>query len=313
MANLYFAYILLSWLTFLGTAVGTASIVMTMLCRDEDVNLKANIPNWLRVVDYFVFVVDSRTRDSSVNTIENLLGKVGKKYKVVDNDFTGFGPARTLSLDAAWTHFPQATHVLIADPDWQFDLKTINKNELDLRHDVFRFTIYDAQRSGKFHTRKMDWLLRNRPGLSMKYHLHEVLSIGDYIPKMITWEVREIAKSGTWHETVGHGESDSANRYKSDLALLYRDLDIYNHDPHTHYYLGSTHENYAEKAQHTLGLDSEEVQGHIDRAIQYYELRARSAYDDELLEQRWAALIGLGNIYTSLKVKHSTIFVLDFL
>eukprot|EP01032_Pedospumella_encystans_P032437 gene32437-36617_t len=147
-----------------------------MLCRDEDVNLKANIPNWLRVVDYFVFVVDNRTRDNSVNTIENLLGKVGKKYKVVNNDFTGFGPARTLSLDAAWTHFPHATHVLIADPDWQFDLKTINKNELDLRHDVFRFTIYDAQRS-----------------------------------------VREIAKTGTWHETVGHGESDSANRYKSDL------------------------------------------------------------------------------------------------
>lgn len=295
-------YALLLCASIFGGAVGTASIVMTTLCRDEEVNLIANIPNWLRVVDYFVFVVDNRTRDNSVSTIENALDKVGKKYKVVFNDFTGFGAARTLGLDAAWQHFPQATHVLIADPDWQFDLKTINKNELDLSHDVFRFTIFDAQRSGKFHARKMDWLLKNKPGLSMKYHLHEVLSIGSYIPKIITWEVREVAKAGTWHETVGHGESDSAQRFKSDLALLYKDLEMYQHDPHTHYYLGSTHQSYAEKSQLTLGLYSDEVQDHVERAIQYYELRARSAYDDELLEQRWAALIGLGNIYTSLKV-----------
>lgn len=311
MVSRYCVYGLLVCAAMFGVAVGAPNIVMTMLCRDEDVNLKANIPNWLRVVDYFVFVVDDRTLDNSVATIESMLNTVGKRYEIVYNNFTGFGAARTLSLNAAWKHFPQATHVLIADPDWQFELKTINKNELDLTHDVFRFTIYDAQRSGKFHTRKMDWLLKNKPGLSMKYHLHEVLSIGNYIPKSIAWEVREVAKAGTWHETVGHGSMDSALRLKSDLLLLYKDLEMYQHDPHVHYYLGSTHQSYAEKAQHTVGLDSEEVQDHIDRAIQHYELRARSAYEEELLEQRWAALIGLGNIYTSLRVRFalSSLFV----
>ena len=38
----------------------------------------------------------------------------------------------------------------------------------------------------------------------MRYHLHEVLDIGDrYDWKVLSWEVREIEKPGSWHTTVG--------------------------------------------------------------------------------------------------------------
>lgn len=300
--SVYHVLIYVAMIGMLRMTAGTASIAMTMLCRDEAVNLKANLPNWMRVVDFFVFVVDNRTVDGSVNTIESILGKTGKKYIIVWNNFTGFGAARTLSLESAWNSFPHASHVLSADPDWSFDLKTINKKDLDNSADVFRFTIFDAERDGKSHTRKMDWLLKHRPGLAMKYHLHEVLSINRYSVIDIPWEVREVAKAGTWHETVGHGDPVSAARYQSDLELLYKDLDMYHHDPHVHYYLGMTHKSYATKAQHTLGVYSDEIQRHLDLAIHFFELRARSSYDAELLEQRWAALIELGNIYVALKV-----------
>jgi len=290
-------------------SAGVASIVMTMLCRDEHVNLKANLVNWVRVVDYFVFVVDKRTIDGSVKTIESILGSTSKKYTVVWNEFTGFGAARTLSLETAWNVFPNASHVLIADPDWHFNLKTFDKAILatHTNADVFRFTIFDAERGGRSNMRKMDWLLKNKPGLSMKYNLHEVLSIGNYEAVHIPWEVREVAKEGTWHSTVGHGDSASAERYKSDLRLLYLDLEQYGHDPHTHYYLGSAHQSYAMQAQHALGLYSDEVQHHVDQAVHFLELRARSLYEAELLEQRWAALIELGNIYTSMRVNTSVL------
>jgi hypothetical protein len=289
----------------IGLALGQqtpASLVLTMLCRDEDVNLKANLPSWIRFVDYFVFVLDNRTTDGSASTIQTILSKAGKRFKIVMNDFTGFGAARTLGLNAAWESFPQATHVMISDPDWSPNLPTINLRELDLSADVFRFTSIDAPRDGHVSKRKMDWLLRHRQGLSMKYHLHEVLDIGAYTVKSINWEVREVEKKGTWHTTAGHATSTSADRYKFDLSLLDKDLAMYPHDPHVHYYLGVTHENLATKSMATLGLLHPDVQSSVENAIKYLTIRATSAYTDELLEQRWGALIELGNIYMSLKV-----------
>ena len=72
----------------------------------------------------------------------------------------------------------------------------------------------------------------------MRYNLHEVLDIGMYNIKNIQWTIHEIEKIGSWHATVGHGHSMSLKRYEFDLDLLQKDLIIYGHDPHTHYYLG---------------------------------------------------------------------------
>ena len=211
------------------------SLVITMICRDEEVNFKSNLELWLPVASYFVFMLDTRTTDQSQTVIEKILGGKAAGFKVVPYEFNGFGPARTASLEAAWQYFPQASHVLIADPDWQPVSTTININELDMEHDVFRFMVYD--RNGAT-TRRMDWLLRHRAGLQMKYNLHEVLDIGLYSVKYVNWVAKEIEKPGTWHTSVGHGNSMSALRYQFDLTWLEKDLKTYPHDPHVHYYLG---------------------------------------------------------------------------
>lgn len=95
----------------------TPKLAITMMCRDEEVNLKSNLRHWLYVVDYFVFLVDNRTVDNTIQTIRDILID-NNIFRIIMYDFDGFGNARTLSLSETWEHFPQATHVLIADPDW---------------------------------------------------------------------------------------------------------------------------------------------------------------------------------------------------
>lgn len=91
------------------------SLAISMICRNEEVNFRSNLHLWLNIIDYFVFMVDTRTTDQSVSAInEILLGKT--KYEVISYEFTGFGLARTDSLTAVWRLYPTATHVLIADP-----------------------------------------------------------------------------------------------------------------------------------------------------------------------------------------------------
>lgn len=270
-------------------------LAITMICRDEDVNFKVNLEKWLPVVSYFVFLIDNRTTDGSVETISTILSSANKKYKIAYYNFNGFGSARTLSLQVAWDEFPFASHVLIADPDWAPDLKTINLSELTGNFDAFRFTAFD--RNG-FSKRRMDWLLRHRKGLAMRYSLHEVLSIGQYTVKNIDWVVHEIEKPGTWHTTVGHSNSMSAQRYEFDLNLLHKDLIEYGHDPHVHYYLGITHEAYYSKSMAEVGANQTAYRHHLDEAIKYLTIRATAShYDDEFVEQRWAAMFSLGTIY----------------
>mmetsp|Transcript_25503 Transcript_25503/g.37637 ORF Transcript_25503/g.37637 Transcript_25503/m.37637 type:complete len:1617 (-) Transcript_25503:131-4981(-) len=273
------------------------SIVMTFIARDEAVNIKSNLPLWAEVIDYFVFMIDERTTDGTESAIADVLdGRT--PYEIVYHNFTGFGPARTKSLRNAWKFFPQASHVWIADPDWKPDLSTINKDDLTLEHDAFRFLIYD--RNG-ITTRRCDWLLRHREGLAMRYHLHEVLDIGEtYIPYRIPWIVHEIEQKGSWHTTVGHGHSMSAQRYIFDLQLLQKDLEMYGHDPHTHHYLGVSHEAYVEKMLQSNGnILTEELRGHLDESIKYLTLRVTGVYKTEFLEERWACMYALAGIYVS--------------
>ena len=81
----------------------------------------------------------------------------------------------------------------------------------------------------------------------------------------------------------------SAQRYLFDLELLEKDVPRYGHDPHTHYYLGVTHEAYADKLFEKSPVLTNEVVYHINASIHYLSLRALSTYRDEFLEERWAA------------------------
>jgi hypothetical protein len=309
----------------------THSLVMTMILRDEAINLRSNLPLWRDQghVDYFVFLLDHRTTDDSEEAIRSILGDSsdsdsgsdsgsgsssgsgsGVSYKIFYHEFDGFGPARTRSLRHAWTSFPQATHVWIADPDWKVDSNIpIQKTDLDLIHDAFRFVIYD--RNG-VTTRRCDWLLRHREGLGMRYNLHEVLDIGMYNYTTVPWVVHEIEQVGSWHTTVGHTDSFSAKRMQFDLDLLYKDLEIYGHDPHTHKYLGVTHMGYAEKVFEFNGnVITDEISDHIEKGTYFLELRLNSTYNDEFPEERWQAFVQLGAVAMNLKVRFDQLLLQD--
>lgn len=80
--------------------------------------------------------------------------------------FQDFAQARNEVLRSTAHHFPDASHILIADADWRPDLATVNMSELDFEHNSFQFLIWDH--SG--HTSRLAaWLLRNDERLSFKY------------------------------------------------------------------------------------------------------------------------------------------------
>lgn len=276
---------------------------MAFIVRDEEVNLRSNLPAYVPLVDYYVFMVDRRTSDGTLKAIEEILG--GKRhYHVEIYDFDGFGPARTASLKMAWKHFSNATHVWIADPDWKADEKTIVMSELSMDVDAFRFLIYD--RNG-FTTRRCDWLIRNRPTNAMRYNLHEVLDIGEtYTWKEISWVVHEIEQKGSWHNKVGHASSHASKRYIFDLMYLEKDLIEYAHDAHTDYYLGVTHHAYVDALnKEAIGpIDVSVVQPsgrsiaeHMKLSIKYLTLRATYNYEREFIEERWGVMFLLGTIH----------------
>ena len=81
---------------------------------------------------------------------------------------------------------------MIADPDWRPDISTMKKSDLDLTSDNFYFIkIYDRK---NVTTRRLDWILRQRSGLKMRYHLHEMVDIGSRTGKSTSWVIHEIEK-----------------------------------------------------------------------------------------------------------------------
>lgn len=95
-----FAVINLSILFFvisnLSSSEAKTSIVMTMICRDEEVNLRANLAQWFPIIDFFIFLIDSRTKDNTRKVIEGLFaGLKANSFRAITYEFEGFGQART--------------------------------------------------------------------------------------------------------------------------------------------------------------------------------------------------------------------------
>lgn len=140
---------------------------------------------------------------------------------------------------------------------------------------MFRFLGYD--RNG-ITTRSLDWLLKHKKGLRMRYNLHEVMDIGYYSVKNVPWIIYEIEQEGTWHNEVGHEHSNSLKRFKFDLKLLYKDLIEYGHDPHTHNYLGIENHAVVEQLTKTHTTVPFEAKEYLNEAIKYLTLRSNSVY-----------------------------------
>lgn len=253
-------YLLLSFifcsLTYLFTTSHsiTPTLTIAFICRNEGVNFNSNLELWVPLASRFVFLIDSRNNDKSIDIISNILSKYKHiQYKILSYEFIGFAQARSQSLAYAWEYYGnETTHVLIGDPDWRPISSSFQLSELatfdEENINVYRFKLFD--RNG-ITFRQMDWLLRHKQGLKMKYHLHEVLDIGYYnysSVKEISLLIQEVEQPGTWHNLVGHEDSFSVKRYLFDISLLLKDYELYrDSDAHTHYYLGVTHHAVADK------------------------------------------------------------------
>lgn len=142
---------ILALLVSVSEAQSSISLAISMEIRDEAVNLMSNLKLWTNVCSYFVILVDERTVDNSFSIAQKILAESSRQFFLSNYTFTGFGEARTLGLNYTWAKFPNATHVLIADPDWRPDLASINILELDNSADVFRFTVFDRNGNNRLY------------------------------------------------------------------------------------------------------------------------------------------------------------------
>ncbi|CAM9713169.1 unnamed protein product [Choristocarpus tenellus] len=184
-------------------------LCMLMIVRDEEVNLRLNLPLWRDIIDCYVVGVDDRTKDDTIQVVNAVLPANKSRFIFLYN-FEGFGQARNEVLRATRNTFPHATHLLVADADWRPNLDTVDLSQLDLVHRSFQFLIWD--RSGHT-TRTSSWLMRNEEGLGFKYRIHEVIDSANakgLLPsKKIGWEVHEVEGNYSWHTNL-HGHSRTA-------------------------------------------------------------------------------------------------------
>jgi tetratricopeptide (TPR) repeat protein len=268
----------------------SVSLCLLMMLRNEESNLRLNLSLWRDLVDCYVFGIDDRTTDESEAAIAALLPPSTPRI-VFKYTFDGFSAGRNELLREAWRSYSNATHVLMADPDWRPDLQTIRKNDLDLDHQTFEFMIWD--RSGHT-TRQVAWLQRHIPNLAFKYRLHEVLDVpGGFFPvKNLSWEVREVEGPQSWH-TPMHGHSRSAARYAFDLSLLEKDYAEMPDDLHTLFYMGiTTMAHFEMEMGNGVHQRTPERQEIINRSMSYFE-RVHELYGSQgpdILEMVWSSV-----------------------
>jgi hypothetical protein len=287
----------------------TPSILLAMIARNEEDNFRANLPSWRHLIDGVVCGIDDRTNDHTSLAIVETLPDIPRW--IYYYHFDGFGPARTRVFQEAWRKFPNVSHVLVADPDWEPDTP-MSRADLDFDHLAFSFKIYDRN---AHTTRQSQWLVLHRPGLSFSYRLHEQLQVAAdpdlATSRELTWAVREVEVKGrnSWHTMqADHGHSQSYKRYMFDLALLEQDRLDNPDDAHVLYYLGTTNlaalEALLGRGEHAI---TPEITQWIDDGVKYLELRLadhhlRNASANQ--EQSWAAMRWVAYAYHNFLSAH---------
>lgn len=276
------------------------TLVLAFMVRNEEANLRANLPKWRGVADAVVCGIDRRTSDRTAQAVTDSLP--GLPHWLFWYEFEGFGAARTLVMQEAWRKFPHMSHILVVDPDWEPEEHTVSKADLDFSHALFVFTIYD--RNG-MTTRQSQWLMRHQPNITFKYRLHEVLMMPALQPgwqaeKVVPWVVHEVEVQGreSWHTVKGHGHTRSYERYLFDLDLLGKDAEEYEDDPHVLYYLGST---YLAALEAMVGTGTFSITPEMSKLIHSgIDALTKRAADHHLnnpnvdKEQSWSSLRWLG-------------------
>mmetsp|Transcript_10887 Transcript_10887/g.32488 ORF Transcript_10887/g.32488 Transcript_10887/m.32488 type:complete len:477 (+) Transcript_10887:271-1701(+) len=274
-------------------AAEVPSLLLALMARDEEANLRANLPRLSELTDAAVCGVDDRTVDASARAVTETLRNAA--HFVFYLRFAGFGRARTEVFREGWAAFPRASHVLVLDPDWEATPGTLKKAQLDFKHRTFLFTVWD--RNG-LTMRTLNWLVRWEAGLSFEHQLHEQLvqppARQPGHANLLTWRFVERADVRmSWH--AAHGHSQSYGRYLADLEVLKANLgELGPNDSHTLYYLGVTHLSALEAllgiGEHPRTAQAEE---HMAGAVAWLTLRLKppiaavSAHEHTLAATRW--------------------------
>jgi tetratricopeptide (TPR) repeat protein len=154
------------------------TLLLNMLIKNEEAHLARTLPKWAKLpIDAWIIGVDDNNTDSSVEVIRRELGHI--PGRIVTVHFDGMGPTWTKLVEAGWQYYPNITHGILADADFAPTDETLraggfDKRELDVRCSKHIYTIVSADRS-RTNSRKLDWIYRNMPGVTVKRRTHQSL------------------------------------------------------------------------------------------------------------------------------------------
>jgi len=270
------------------------TLLLNMLIKNEEEHLARTLPAWARIIDAWVIGVDDNNTDASREVITRALGHLPGKMVTVH--FDGMGPTWTRLVEAGWEAFPHVTHGILADADFAPLSASMDKMELDIRASKALYTIYSADHA---HKRKLDWVYRNMPGVTVQRRTHQALVVPElpdqevFITELATLRVDE--RPGGYQDRAG-GARAKAQRY---IDFLEADLAEFGaNDTRSLYYLGVGYlDLYKHGVEEHGGVPNDEDRAALVAATAYYERRAAIVgVDVGTREERWFAVLKLGEI-----------------
>lgn len=265
-----------------------------MLIKNEEEHLKRSLPEWAKIVDYWIVGVDSNNTDNSPAVIQKYLGHIPGEMVTVD--FDGMGKTWTKLVRYGLSHYPQATHGIMSDADFTPLTGTWKRSELDLTASKHFFVVIEADRSG---TRTMDWIYRNIPGVEVLRRTHQIL----VVPKIPGQ--REYAKELSLHvqEHAAGFQDRAGNKSGRYIDWLLKDLEEYPGDSRTIYYLAKEH---MDLMGGRTGDPVREIREggpgayHVHKALEYYIQRAEMEYSinvgEKIDEERYWSMLKAAEI-----------------
>eukprot|EP00658_Telonema_sp_P-2_P047435 TRINITY_DN36080_c0_g1_i1.p1 TRINITY_DN36080_c0_g1~~TRINITY_DN36080_c0_g1_i1.p1 ORF type:complete len:551 (+),score=101.51 TRINITY_DN36080_c0_g1_i1:200-1852(+) len=270
--------------------IAPGKLVLTMLIKNEKENLERSLPKWAKIADFWVIGVDDANTDESPAIIRRHLGHI--PGRIVKIHFDGMGPSWTVLVEEGLRWYPEATHGILADADFT-PLNSFDKRQLDHRCRKHMFTI----RSPEGTLRRMDWVYRNLPGVTVQRRTHQML----IVPEDIGTDCPALDDHGhqstqtmldlVLQEYPGGYQDRTPGKQQRYISWLLKDLDENPGDGRSLYYLGM---GYLDLFLQSGNTD----RGALDDAISALQRRADIEHSkDSYYEERWFAMMKLGEVH----------------
>jgi hypothetical protein len=279
------------------------TLLLNILAKNEEVHLRRTLPEWAKLIDYWVIGLDEFNTDKSAAVIHSILGHIPGEIVTIYG-FDGMGPSWSVLVDVGVANYPGATHGIISDADFApMNPESYDKMGLDIRCSKHLFSIMTEDH---LHKRKMDWIYRNVKGAKVTRRTHQVLEVPP-LPEQITPPPGSsrpdmfITEAGglTVDEREG-GYQDRTGAVVKNLRYigwLLKDLQEYPDDTRTLYYVAYAHFETFMKAK-----EASEARGVAITAAQWRTLaEAEMLFEKRValqgnFEERYFAVMKLGEI-----------------